>query len=100
MARTTQDVALITGILMGGKDFSSYLKGSWEGLGIGFVDPELWQAASFVTEPNEDFKKQTVRAILRAEEVYVELIQPSLLRCQRLRTRSRPREGELYKMCL
>lgn len=60
MARTPQDLADITGIVMGGKGFSKSLKGSWKGLSIGFVDPDLWQPAPFVVETQEDFRLQTV----------------------------------------
>lgn len=38
----------------------SELLSGWNNLRIGFVDPYEWQPADFVTEPNEDFKKQSV----------------------------------------
>ena len=59
MSRTPRDLSDIMGILMGGRDFSSFLCGSWKGLGIGFVDPEAWQPSWFV-DPHEGFRRQTV----------------------------------------
>ena len=61
MAKTPNDLAEIMGLLMNGTDFTSSLKSSWEGIGVGFVDWNLWQPASFVVEDNEDFREQTVR---------------------------------------
>lgn len=61
MAKTPDDLADIMGLLMKGKDFKSSLKSSWDGIGIGSVDPTLWQPASLVVEDNEDFRVQTVR---------------------------------------
>ena len=61
MAKTPDDLADIMGLLMKGKDYNSSLKSSWYGIGIGFVDPTLWQPASFVVEDNEEFRVQTVR---------------------------------------
>jgi hypothetical protein len=60
MARTAADLADITDLVMGGRDFSSSLTGSWDGSSIGFVNPDLWQPAPFMVEPNEDFVKHTV----------------------------------------
>ena len=61
MAKTPDDLADVMGLLMKGRDFKSSLKSSWDGIGIGFVDPTLWQPGSFVVEDNEDFRIQTVR---------------------------------------
>lgn len=61
MAKTPDDLAEILDLLMNGKDFKSSLKSSWDGIRIGFVDPTLWQPASFVVEDNEEFRIQTVR---------------------------------------
>ena len=61
MAKTPDDLAKIMGLLMNGKDFESSLKSSWDGIRLGFVDPKLWQPASFVVEDNEEFRIQTVR---------------------------------------
>jgi amidase len=38
----------------------SDLTSEWKGLRVGFVDPNMWQPADFVTEPNEEFKEQSV----------------------------------------
>jgi amidase len=62
MARTPRDLSDITGILMGGMNFSSSLRGSWNRLRIGFVDPNIWQPTSFV-DPHEGFKNQTVSRV-------------------------------------
>ena len=64
LAKTPEDLANIMGILLGRTDDPSVLKGSWKGLRVGFVDPSLWQPAEFVVEPNESFRKQTVRSVL------------------------------------
>ena len=64
LAKTPEDLANIMGILQRRTDYPSYLKGSWNGLKVGFVDPSLWQPAEFVVEPNEGFRKQTVRSVL------------------------------------
>lgn len=61
MAKTPDDLAEIMGLLMNGKDFKSSLNSSWDGIRVGFVDPTLWQPASFVVEDNEEFRIQTVR---------------------------------------
>jgi len=58
--KTPEDLANILSILHGGRDYISHLKSSWKGLAIGFVNPELWQPADFVVEPNDGFKEQTV----------------------------------------
>ncbi len=60
MAKTPNDLAMIMGLLMN-KDFESSLRSSWEGIRIGFVDPMLWQPASFVVEDNKGFRNQAVR---------------------------------------
>ena len=64
LAKTSEDLANIMGVLQGRTDYSSYLEGSWKGLTVGFVDPSLWQPAEFVVEPNEGFRKQTVCFVL------------------------------------
>ena len=60
MAKTPDDLAKIMGLLMT-RDFDSPLSPSWEGIRVGFVDPTLWQPASFVVEDNEGFRAQAVR---------------------------------------
>lgn len=60
MAKTVKDLADITGVISGGKDFSTYLRKSWTGLTAGFVDPNIWQPAPIAVEPREDFLKQSV----------------------------------------
>jgi len=68
MAKTSSDLASVLEVLMGGKNLSSSLKGSWKGLRIGFVDPAMWQPADFVVEPNESFREQTFTAMDDAAE--------------------------------
>lgn len=63
MAKSVKDLAQVMSILMQQPHLAGNLSDSWEGVGVGFVDPEIWQPASFVTEPREDFKRQTVRII-------------------------------------
>ena len=41
----------------------SQLPSDWKDLRVGFVDPYKWQPADFVTEPNEEFKKQSVSEV-------------------------------------
>lgn len=61
MAKSVKDLADLMTILMDShQDFSMNVLKSWKGLRVGFVDPDLWQPAPFVVEPNEDFKAQTV----------------------------------------
>ena len=66
LAKSPRDLANVMSILIGGKDFSSFLTPTWQGLRIGFVDPDLWQPAPFVVEPNEGFRKQSVRVSLNS----------------------------------
>jgi amidase len=61
MAKTVQDLADVLSIVMKVDFHSTNLNGSWDGIKLGFVNPDLWQPASFVVEPNESFKMQTVR---------------------------------------
>ena len=60
MAKTPGDLAKIMGLLMN-EEYDSSLTASWDGIRVGFVDPRLWQPASFVVEENEGFQDQAVR---------------------------------------
>lgn len=60
MAKSPKDLAHLIGVLQS-KDFTTSLSTSWEGLKVGFVDPKLWQPATFVVEPVEEFTEQSVR---------------------------------------
>lgn len=64
MAKSPNDLVPVLDVLMGTNNLPSSLRGSWEGLSVGFVDPSLWQPADFVVEPNEQFTKQTVRPLV------------------------------------
>ena len=61
LAKTCKDLANVRSILQGQEDYHLYLIDSWKGLRVGFVDPNLWQPADLVVEPNEGFREQTVR---------------------------------------
>jgi len=67
MAKSPYDLAVLAGVLQG-EDYRAFLTGSWEGLRVGFVDPALWQPASFIVEPREDFRKQSDDAFKAAVE--------------------------------
>lgn len=82
-AKSPRDLSNVMNILMGGKDFSSFLIPNWRGVRVGFVDPDLWQAAPFVVEPNEGFRKQSVRVL----QIPDELLLISLFRTQPSRKR-------------
>ena len=69
LAKNPTDLANLMGILLRRMDYTSYLGGSWTGLRVGFVDPNLWQPADFVVEPNEGFREQTVRKVSHPEQV-------------------------------
>ena len=60
MTKSTKDLAKLLEILIAGRDFSSCLKPTWDGIRVGFVDLKLWQAPDWAVEPREDFRKQTV----------------------------------------
>ena len=64
MAKSVEDLAnLMTILLDDHRDFSGHLKRSWNNLRVGVVNPDLWQPAPFVVEPNEEFKAQTVSSL-------------------------------------
>ena len=63
MAKSAMDLANLMSILQDGKSYDPYMKKSWKGLRVGFVDPKLWQPADFVVEPNEKFRRKTVRIL-------------------------------------
>lgn len=64
MAKTTKDLADIMAILQPGRNYSTSLKPSWEGLKVGFVDPEGWKPSKLVVEVNDGFCRQTVGSTL------------------------------------
>ncbi|KAJ4295247.1 hypothetical protein N0V90_007258 [Kalmusia sp. IMI 367209] len=67
MAKTATDLANLFGVLQE-KDYTGSLNSSCEGIKLGFVDPELWQPASFVVEPVPEFTEQTLQAYASAVE--------------------------------
>lgn len=54
MAKTALDLADMTSVPMGGKDFGRCLRGSWKGLSIEVVDPAVWEPAPFVSSQSEN----------------------------------------------
>lgn len=62
MAKSVKDLAELLKLIQG-TDYSSFLTNSWEGIRIGVVDPDLWQPADFVVEPNEEYRAQTYKAL-------------------------------------
>ena len=66
LAKSPSDLAQLLDILIDDMDLSAPLSGSWSGLRLGFVDPDLWTLKPFVIDPNEDFKRQTYAAMEHA----------------------------------
>ncbi|KAI7973192.1 hypothetical protein EIK77_004469 [Talaromyces pinophilus] len=62
MAKSVKDLAELLKLIQG-TDYSSFLTNSWEGIRIGVVDPDLWQPADFVVEPNEEYRAETYKAL-------------------------------------
>ena len=60
IAKSSQDVADMLGLLLGGRTFTQVLRKSWTGLKIGFVSYDPWAPAPFVVEPVESFTSQVV----------------------------------------
>ncbi|KAI9727711.1 MAG: hypothetical protein M1828_005939 [Chrysothrix sp. TS-e1954] len=63
MAKTPHDLAELMVILQGDQDLKPFLRYAWGDIRVGFVDPDLWQPADSVVEPNEGFRKQTYNEI-------------------------------------
>ena len=61
MANQARDLANIFTIILEGRDFTSSLLATSQGVKVGVVDPVKWQMADFAVEPREDFNKQYVR---------------------------------------
>jgi amidase len=61
MSKSTEDLSKILSIFSK-EDLTRSLTKSWDGVRVGFVDPDLWQAADFVVEPNASYKKETYAA--------------------------------------
>lgn len=67
MAKSTADLSAVLEVLMESPNLFKSQTGTWTGLSVGFVDPSLWQPADFVVEPNEGFRKQTVKVTGRPQ---------------------------------
>ena len=65
LAKTVQDLAEITGVLLRRPELSTHLTRSWASMRVGFVDPKLWQPAPIAVEPHEDFLNQTASSMRR-----------------------------------
>lgn len=63
-AKTTKDLADLTSTIMSGPSFDSFLKGSWKGIRIAYLDPIKWHYPESVSEVNDDFDKQSVCEII------------------------------------
>ena len=59
MAKSPADLAHLFEILQT-RDYKDSLNASWAGVKVGFVNPRLWQPASFVVEPVAEFTEQAV----------------------------------------
>lgn len=60
LAKTPQDLADLTSVLMPGTNFDSFLTESWEGIGIACLDSVKWHYPDSVSEVNKDFDNQSV----------------------------------------
>jgi amidase len=58
MAKSTQDLADIFEVIMGGEDFSGRSGRTWKSFSLGFVDPKLWQLLPDEMELIEEFNNQ------------------------------------------
>ena len=63
LAKTTEDIAAMLSVMLGGRDVSGSLNSSWVGMRVGFVDPVIWQMGPSEIKPNEDFSQQSVRML-------------------------------------
>jgi len=69
MARSVRDLATLTEIVLDPParakipedGYLSYLTANWEGLRLGFLDPEIWKLPDSLCEPNESALTQMVR---------------------------------------
>jgi hypothetical protein len=61
MAKTVRDLANMTSIITGGNSFENSLRGTWESLKIGFLNPGPWLLSENEIERNDDYLAQTVR---------------------------------------
>jgi hypothetical protein len=50
-AKSPEDIALITDILIPERDFTKNLTKSWERLKIGFLEQKTWASAPSMTKP-------------------------------------------------
>lgn len=72
MARSVDDLAALTEIILDGSakagmprdGFKSSLSGSWAGLRVGFLDPEIWKLPDSLCEPVDSVIAQMVRRLL------------------------------------
>lgn len=71
LAKTTKDLADLTSAVMPGTNFDSFLKGSWEGIRIAYLDPIEWHYPESVSEVNDDFDKQSVCEIISSFATYL-----------------------------
>ena len=60
MAKSPEDCADIMEILLPGRDFRSHLKKSWEGIGIAYLNHDVWQFPEAVCDKTPAFDEQNV----------------------------------------
>ncbi|KAI1110907.1 amidase signature domain-containing protein [Nemania sp. NC0429] len=65
MAKSSEDLMSLIEALSG-KNYREYQKTSWDGLRIGFVDPNLWSFSPVICDPDEYFIQQQRIAIADA----------------------------------
>ena len=71
MARSVDDVATLAETILDPcrkakllrDGYKSYLSRNWNGLKIGFLDPEVWKLPESLCEPNENALSQMVRSL-------------------------------------
>lgn len=51
MAKSAKDIANLLTIMDNGTDYTQFLSAKWEGLRIGFLDPEAWRPGEGAVKP-------------------------------------------------
>lgn len=59
MAKSAEDVLVLTEILLG-RNFSLSKTGSWDGLAVGFLDPEIWKMSGDICRQHQGTAEQMV----------------------------------------
>ena len=72
MAKCAQDVLLLTEVLLG-RSFSRDGLGSWEGLSVGFLDPNVWKMSEEICRQHDGTAGQMVGPFFKADGCYLTL---------------------------